>query len=92
MDDGAFTYLLCAVLFHAKRPVIWHCFHQLSGTTHKSVVCWLDSEAGVTACSLSGHEFDAPVAQWGMSAWAANNCDSRHVAVLGRLFTHRGGA
>jgi len=24
--------------------------------------------------------------------WAANNCDFRHVAVLGRLFTHHGGA
>jgi len=36
----------------------------------------------------------APVAQWGVTVWAANNCDSYHVpvVVLGRVFTHRGGA
>jgi len=34
----------------------------------------------------------APVAHWGVTAWAANNRDSYYVAVLGRRFTHRGGA
>jgi len=34
----------------------------------------------------------APVAQWGVTAWSANNCDSYHLVVWGRLFTHRGGA
>jgi len=32
----------------------------------------------------------AAVAQWGMMVWTANNCDTRYVAVLGRLFTHCG--
>jgi len=34
----------------------------------------------------------ALVVQRCVMAWAANNCDSCHVAVLGRLFTHRCGA
>jgi len=34
----------------------------------------------------------APVAHWGVTAGAANNCDSCHVSVLGRLFSNHGGA
>jgi len=31
-----------------------------------------------------------PVARWGVTVRAANNCDVYHVAVLDRLFTHQG--
>jgi len=51
----------------------------------------------VVACDPRGQGFDdhsrvAPTAQWGVTAWADNNCDSYDIAVLGRLFTLRGGA
>jgi len=51
---------------------------------------WLgDSVVSIVAHGPSGREFDAhspcaPVAQWGVTHWTANNSDSRHVSVLGR--------
>jgi len=55
---------------------------------------WLSgSVASIAACGLRGGEFDAALcSSCPIRSDGLNNYDRCHVAVLGKLFTHRGGA
>jgi len=58
----------------------------LSGWLSDSALQLMDTRR----CKFNAHSRCTPAAMW--AAWAANSCDSCHVAVLSRLFTDRGGA
>jgi len=61
--------------------------------TGGAVVNWLSSWVAARKVVSSTLSPCAPVAQlWGVTVWTANNCDSCHVVVLGRLLNHHGSA
>jgi len=56
-----------------------------------AVVSVAQEVKGPTLITLAA-ALQLPSEAWRFGVWTASNCDSCHVAVLGRLFTHRGGA
>jgi len=67
-----------------KVPILYNgChFHPLCSPQRMQVGCLGSSVVSVASCGPRGHEFDAPRApgaQWGVTDWAANNCDCCHV-------------
>jgi len=73
--------------FYALATNLHHVTNFLS-TLGDSVSQWLALRLAAREVVSSTLPY-APVAQWVVTAWAANNCDRCHVALLGRLFTHR---
>jgi len=55
-----------------------------SGTLN---LCSLTRLMGPRDKGFSTHSHCTPVALWGVTIWAADNCYTRHIAVLGRLLT-----
>jgi len=98
LDDQLASFsAFCAVgwVIRPVKTVHEMTYNVSSGTlTHSLTGVFLDGS--VVFVVTHGPWYDArsrcaPVVQWGVAVFTANSRDTRHVVVLGRLFTQRGG-